>query len=245
MRTIYQVVDVVLILYDELTGRNVTRDVFEITDSIGRRAVYKENGVYIFIGKHKGTLKVYIKSEYYHLTEKVITEGESDTIERIWVQPSQKNEKFTQMTVLMGQTNPKESVKCVQETLQYPYRLLQPLQKGDMEISIFHQPYDYLEGRKIRIKEKHIQEELELMELSKDKNKYRLSAPVKHSYEPDNATIYRIIQTLADEKGVFIAAFRDIPPEGGTCTVEIGKERWKKKLCHQKIQEMRCEIGEK
>jgi hypothetical protein len=245
MRTIYQVVDAVLILYDEITGRNVTRDVFEITDSFGRRAMYKENGIYIFTGKQEGTLKIRIESEYYHLVETVIDNREPGHIERIWVQPSTKNEKFSQMTVLMGQTTPKVKVNCIQETLQYPYRLLQPLKKGDTEIAIFHLPYDYLEGRKIRIKGKRVQEELKLMELSEEKNKYRLSFPAQHSYEPDYAVIDRVIQTMADETGVFIAAFRDTPSEGGSCTVEIGEDRWKKKLLHQRIQEMRCEIGEK
>lgn len=213
-------VSLVLVLYDELTGRPVNRNIFTVVNQYGIRAVYKDNGIYVFTEDH-GMVEVTITGRGYQDKKLTIQEDAKNNVQRIWLMPSVTNEALSQAAVLMGTVSPKEEIRILTEKTELPYRLLQKVRTGDKAVKMYHFPYDDIQGRNFRIKdtEKGTYEDIELDE-EKEDCCFTVKEPVKMVHHPESSSIYRMTVVHADGEGKFLAAIRGIPKSGSRCIIE-------------------------
>lgn len=242
MRKIQHIVSSVIILYDELTGRPVKNDIFTVTDQSGKKALYKDNGIYVFTGDYSCLMDIDINSQWYQNKRVQIKMNPGGMISRIWMMPSVKNPGLSQVTVLMGTAAPNVEIKFIVCTDESGYRLLQELDTGDDSVNIYHLPYDYIQGRTFRIAdndtEKH--EDIEL-DGESGYNRFLLKTPAKMMHIPEKSFVYRITRINADDTGEYLAVFRNIPVCGSRCIIETDGKVHETDLKYNQLQ--RCEIG--
>lgn len=240
MRTIYRTAGCVVVLYDEMTGRQVNRDNFSVTSTSGNQAIYKENGMYVFVGEQEKT-EITIMSRGYQ-TKKIQTDGKSFYY-RAWLMPSLLNDRLVQMTVLKGTAPSFAEVRLIPEKTELPYRLMRDSKAGEREISIYHLSYEEIEGRefsigKVQVENIRIQQRL-------GNGRYLLEEPVRYAHGISDTQIFRVCRVTADAAGEFVAAFPDIPPQGCECIIETGKEQRKVMLKYREMVIERSDAGEK
>lgn len=246
MRVIRHSVSCVLVLYDELTGRPVNRNGFEVQNHMGQSAVYKENGIYVFIGKPDGKMIITIEGAGYQKQKITMQEKEKFPIQRIWMMPSAKHTGTDKFTVLTGRGVPFSEIKFILLKTDLSYKLLHDIGKGDINISFYHLPSDFILGREFRIcdsLEEHaedirlIEEEQEGEKGEKDrKNRFLLEKPIKLPHIAEKTQIYRVNRIKADETGEFFVLFRNIPISGCRCMIEAEGKRFETELKQKQIQ---------
>ena len=247
MRSIYQEVEYIFILYDEITGRTVNRNMFKVYNSLGKQAFYKGSGIYIFISGKDSKYMVTIEGNGYQTQRLFMDEKNRGGIYRIWMMPSQKNEKLSQMTLLTGKAERGLSIKVICGGMEQ-CRLLGRLQPGYTCVNLYHLQHSTMEGKELRIENTEMGycEDILLGEsfVSQEKGyKYQLIRPVQHKYEAGHTRIYKTATVLADEQGRFFAAFRDISDMGCECIIETRYGVQKTLLQYRQI--CRADIEEK
>ncbi|MDE7430417.1 MAG: hypothetical protein K2N34_00630 [Lachnospiraceae bacterium] len=243
VRVIQHSVSCVLVLYDELTGRPINRDRFEVQNQQGQSAVYKENGIYVFIGKPDGKMIITIDGSGYQKQKIAIQKTEDFNVHRIWMMPSIKHTGTDKFTVLTGRGVPFSEIKFILLKTDLSYKLLHDIGKGDTNISFYHLPNDFILGREFRIcdsLEEHA-EDIRLIEEEPEgekdrKDRFLLEKPITLPHIAEKTQIYRVNRIKADETGEFFALFRNIPVSGCRCMIEAEGKQFETELKQKQIQ---------
>ena len=102
MRSVYQTIKCILLLYDEITGRAAAQNIFRIYNTRGTPAIYKGNGIYLFLLDSEEEDTITVEGEGYQTQKIFLSKNERETIHRLWMMPSKNNERATQMISLSG-----------------------------------------------------------------------------------------------------------------------------------------------
>jgi len=243
LRKVYQTIKCILLLYDEITGRAAAQNRFRIYNSRGIPAIYKGNGIYLFLCDSDTEDIVTIEGEGYQTQKLFICGKEREAIHRIWMMPSKNNERAAQMPFLTGRAEPEQPVRLICD-YSSQCRLLRALNPYDNLICFYHSQYSIMEGIKLCIKnmENGCSENILLGELyaaQENSHEYQLFCPLKYGYQIRHTMIYRIISVSADERGDFSAVFRGfegVSENGRGCRIETEQG-----ICYETIisQQMR------
>lgn len=247
MRVIQHTVSCVVVLYDELTGRPVNSGTFEVRNQMGQQAVYKENGIYVFIGESSGEMVITIKGTGYQERNITVKIEDELFIQTIWMMPSIKHTALGRTTILTGTAAPHAEVKFILHQTELTYRLLTNLEQGDTHINLYHLPYDFILGREFRIGDISGKQFEDIIVMGEEQegevdgtNGFRLKRPAKLSHIAEKAKIHRISSVTADGAGEFFILFRDVPVSGCRCTIETEGKTLETNLTYK--QTKRCEI---
>lgn len=222
MRTIYQKIGCIIVLYDEHTGRTINRDSCSICRKSDGEVLYKGNGAYVLLGDVIDGEQLIIESEIYQ-TRQIKVFGEHHTPYYVWMMPNQKNHNRLEATSVLIHAEPDEVIHIILNETTMPYRLLKDVSKGDNELDIYHLPYDVIQGRTFRIIEGKKYEDVIFSDNDKD-GIFRVLRKMKNAYKMEKTKIFPVIELQADNSGKAFAILRDVAEGGCKCSVEIGKK---------------------
>ncbi len=232
MRSIYRTIKCILLLYDEITGRIAVQNLFRVYNSKGTPAIYKGNGIYLFLLDSEKEDIITVEAEGYQTQKFFLCKDERETVYRLWMMPSKNNERASRMVSLSGR-----ALQGQQITVYFDYssqcRLLRGLNPYDGSVCLCHSLHNTVEGQKLRIQntENGCYENLVLGEMCAElesSHEYQLSVPLKYEYPVRHTMIYRSISLSADETGEFFAVFRgfeSVPESQRICKIEMGQDR--------------------
>lgn len=243
MRSVYQTIKCILLLYDEITGRAATQNIFRVYNSRGVSAIYKGNGIYVFLLDFETEDSITIEAEGYQTQKLALSKDETETIYRLWMMPAKNNERSAHMAFLSGKAEHGRPI-----TVLYDYssqcRLLRGLNPYDSSMCLYHSLHSTVEGQKIFLRntEKECCENALLGEMHASLEKtheYQLLVPLKYEYPIRHTMLYRHVSVLADENNEFFVVFRgfeNVLEEKRKCRVEIEQG-----ICYETIisQQMR------
>ena len=243
MRSVYQTIKCILLLYDEITGRAAAQNIFRIYNTRGTPAIYKGNVIYLFLLDSEEEDTITVEGEGYQTQKIFLSKNERETIHRLWMMPSKNNERATQMISLSGKAKQGQLITFIFD-YSTQCRLLRGLNPYDCSVCFCHSQHNIVEGQMLYFQnaENGYYESIlpeEMYAALEGSHEYRLSIPLKHGYSTRHTMIYRSISVSADEKGEFFVVFRgfeSVPESRRKCRIEMEQG-----ICYETIisQQMR------
>ena len=228
MRSVYQTIKCILLLYDEITGRAATQNIFRVYNMKGTSAIYKGNGIYLFLLNSEEEDTITVEGKGYQTQKVFLSKNEKETIHRLWMMPSKNNERAARMISFSGKAEQGQFITFIFD-YSIQCRLLRELNPYDCSVCFCHSQHNLMEGQRLYFQntENKCYENILLGEMYEElggSHEYRLSTPLKYGYSIRYTMVYRSISVSTDEKGEFFIVFRgfeNVPESRRKCRIEM------------------------
>lgn len=220
-----------VLLIDDFTGKIIRSPSVRVQTKTGEKPVRKQEGFWVFTNLTEEEIHLVIEDVCYYREERLLSLKELDSrnpVVRIRLKPNRLCRLPVRTSGVMMELPEGAAVSLFQEQGSDHKKLLSDYKKGGLEIAIYQEEMEELEGKYCCIIDKSGKKEMFFIGRAKDRERgiYQLEQPLTQEYKKIGTKIFPVSFLQANASGEYFIPLKGTDKEDYTCIFEKkGKKR--------------------